>query len=80
MEGEPLPEKTYNHLAFKIEEEYFEMYADRIRNLGVDVNEGRSRIESEGNSLYFCDYDNHLLKLHTGTLNHRLQRYAKCGS
>jgi len=75
MEGEPLPEKTYNHVAFQITEEDFELYADRVRSLGVDVKSGRSRVEGEGRSLYFYDYDNHLFELHTGTLNQRLQRY-----
>ncbi len=75
MEGEPLPEKTYNHVAFKIPEDEFEVYAERIRASGVDVKEGRSRVEGEGQSLYFYDHDNHLFELHTGTLKQRLRRY-----
>lgn len=75
MEGEPLAERTYNHIAFKINEEDFELYENRIKNLGVDVRVGRSRVEGEGSSLYFYDYDNHLFELHTGTLKQRLQRY-----
>lgn len=75
MEGEPLAERTYNHIAFKINEEDFELYENRIKNLGVDVRLGRSRVEGEGSSLYFYDYDNHLFELHTGTLKQRLQRY-----
>ncbi|OKH43306.1 FosX/FosE/FosI family fosfomycin resistance thiol transferase [Calothrix sp. HK-06] len=75
MEGEPLAERTYNHIAFKIKEEDFELYENRIKNLGVDVRVGRSRVEGEGSSLYFYDYDNHLFELHTGTLKQRLQKY-----
>ncbi|KAB8334356.1 FosX/FosE/FosI family fosfomycin resistance thiol transferase [Scytonema tolypothrichoides VB-61278] len=75
MEGESMPEKTYNHVAFKITEEDYEFYAARVRSFGVDVKEGRSRVEGEGRSLYFYDYDNHLFELHTGTLNQRLQTY-----
>lgn len=75
MEGEPLAERTYNHIAFKINEEDFELYENRIKNLGVDFRVGRSRVEGEGSSLYFYDYDNHLFELHTGTLKQRLQRY-----
>lgn len=75
MEGESVAEKTYNHVAFKITEEDFGLYAQRIRSLGVEMKEGRSRVEGEGRSLYFYDYDNHLFELHTGTLNQRLQRY-----
>ena len=77
MEGEALPEKTYNHLAFKITEEDYEFYAAKIRNFGVDMKEGRSRVEGEGRSLYFYDYDNHLFELHTGILHQRLQRYQQ---
>jgi fosfomycin resistance protein FosX len=75
MEGEPLAEKTYNHVAFKIAAEDYELYAARVKSLGVDVKEDRNRVEGEGSSLYFYDYDNHLFELHTGTLNQRLQKY-----
>ena len=75
MEGEALSEKTYNHVAFKIAEEDYELYAAKVRNFGVDMKEGRSRVEGEGRSLYFYDYDNHLFELHTGILHQRLQTY-----
>ncbi|BAY89951.1 MULTISPECIES: FosX/FosE/FosI family fosfomycin resistance hydrolase [unclassified Tolypothrix] len=75
MEGESLVEKTYNHVAFKISAEDYEIYAARVKSLGVDVKEDRKRVEGEGRSLYFYDYDNHLFELHTGTLNQRLQKY-----
>ena len=75
MEGQPLQEKTYNHVAFKIAEEDYEDYAARIRSLGLEVSEGRSRVKGEGKSIYFYDYDNHLFELHTGTLEQRLTRY-----
>jgi len=75
MEGEPLPDKTYNHVAFKISEEEFDAYSERVRSIGVEVRESRSRVDGEGRSLYFYDYDNHLFELHTGTLEQRLARY-----
>lgn len=75
MEDELLAEKTYNHVAFKIAAEDYELYAARVKSLGVDVKEDRNRVEGEGRSLYFYDYDNHLFELHTGTLNQRLQKY-----
>jgi len=75
MEGEALPEKTYNHIALKIAEKDFEKYAGRIRALGVELREGRRRVPGEGSSLYFYDYDNHLFELHTGTLEQRLALY-----
>lgn len=75
MEGEPLSEQTYNHIAFKIAESDFKTYVERVKLVGVQVREGRTRIEGEGKSLYFYDYDNHLFELHTGTLRQRLEKY-----
>ncbi len=80
MKGERLSEKTYNHVAFKIADQDFEKYADRVQSLGIEFREGRSRVEGEGNSLYFYDYDNHLFELHTGTLEQRLARYHEAAT
>jgi catechol 2,3-dioxygenase-like lactoylglutathione lyase family enzyme len=77
MEGQPLRDKTYNHIAFKIAEEDYEEYAARIRSFGLEIREGRSRVKGEGRSLYFYDYDNHLFELHTGTLEERLTWYNR---
>lgn len=77
MEGEPLPERSYNHVAFKIPDAQFDEYAARVVRLGVEVKPGRGRVDGEGRSLYFYDYDNHLFELHTGTLEQRLVRYAR---
>lgn len=77
MEGEPPAERNYGHIAFKIPEEEYERYVERVRSLGVEAREGRSRVEGEGRSLYFYDHDNHLFELHTGTLEQRLQRYQQ---
>jgi len=77
MEGKPLPEKTYNHVAFKVSDAEFDVYTDRVRSLGVEIHEGRSRVEGESKSLYFYDYDNHLFEIHSGTLEERLERYAR---
>ncbi len=75
MEGSPLPDRTYNHIAFKIPESEFGEYRQRLQAVGVDFHEGRPRIQGEGLSLYFHDYDNHLFELHTGTLEERLNVY-----
>lgn len=75
MEGEPLPRRSYNHVAFKIDDRDYERYRARLDSAGVEFTEGRSRVEGEGRSLYFHDYDNHLFELHTGTLEQRLKRY-----
>lgn len=77
MEGESLSDRTYNHIAFKISDEEFDVYEERIHVLGLDLEPVRSRVEGEGRSLYFYDFDNHLFELHTGTLSERLIRYIK---
>lgn len=77
MEGEPLPARTYNHVAFAIAEDDYDECLRRARDLGLDLREGRSRVEGEGRSIYFHDDDNHLFELHTGTLEQRLARYAR---
>jgi catechol 2,3-dioxygenase-like lactoylglutathione lyase family enzyme len=77
MEGEPLPTRTYNHVAFKIEEADYDRCLAALRSLGLDVREGRPRVPGEGRSIYFHDHDNHLFELHTGTLGERLARYAR---
>lgn len=77
MQGEKLANKTYNHIAFKINEKDFDLYKSRVKDLGLELKQSRSRIKGEGQSLYFYDYDNHLFELHTGTLNERLKQYLK---
>lgn len=77
MEGEPLPTRTYNHVAFKIDDAEYDAYLGRIQALGLDVREGRARVPGEGQSIYFYDDDNHMFELHTGTLDARLKRYAQ---
>lgn len=77
MEGDPLPKKTYNHVAFKIPAEDYDNRLARIKKLGLEVLEGRSRVDGEGQSIYFYDYDNHMFELHCGTLEERLKRYAR---
>lgn len=77
MEGEALPSRTYNHVAFKIAEGDFDARLARICALGLEVKPPRPRVEGEGRSIYFYDDDNHLFELHTGTLEQRLVRYGR---
>jgi fosfomycin resistance protein FosX len=77
MEGEPLPSRTYNHVAFKIDDAEFEAYAAKVEAMGLETHPQRQRVPGEGRSIYFYDDDNHLFELHTGTLAERLERYAK---
>ncbi len=77
MEGESLPSRSYNHIAFKIPAHAIETCRERIERLGLEFRESRPRVEGEGHSLYFYDHDNHLFELHTGTLEERLERYRQ---
>lgn len=76
MEGDSLTDRTYNHVAFKIPDEEFDNYEKRVRDLGLELKNPRARVEGEGRSLYFYDFDNHLFELHTGNLSERLARYG----
>ena len=75
--GESLSERTYNHIAFQIPESDVDIYIERIKMLGVEIRPDRHRVKSEGHSIYFYDFDNHLFELHTGTLTERLTRCSK---
>ncbi|MFC4170942.1 FosX/FosE/FosI family fosfomycin resistance hydrolase [Microvirga sp. GCM10011540] len=77
MEGESLPTRTYNHIAFKVAPDALDEYRRRIEALGLSIRESRPRVAGEGRSLYFYDDDNHLFELHTGTLEERLERYRR---
>lgn len=77
MKGAALPGRSYNHVAFKIADTDYEDYLARIKSLDLDIREARPRVDGEGRSIYFHDYDNHLFELHTGTLVERLARYGK---
>lgn len=76
MEGNPISERSYNHIAFKIPDSDFDDYIRKIRESGLEIIEGRNRIKGEARSIYFYDYDNHLFELHTGTLSERLSSYS----
>lgn len=76
MKGESLPEKSYNHVAFKISETDYDTYLERINTLGLEIKVDRGRMLGEGKSIYFYDYDNHLFELHTGSLEDRLRDYS----
>lgn len=77
MQGESLKEKTYNHIAFKVSQKDFSACVEKIKNLGLEIKEARSRVDGEGQSIYFYDYDNHLFEIHSGNLEDRLKKYQK---
>lgn len=76
MKGDPLSERTYNHIAFHIDESDVDSYIARIQASGATLIQDRPRVTGEGRSIYFYDFDNHLFELHTGTLSERLKSYS----
>jgi catechol 2,3-dioxygenase-like lactoylglutathione lyase family enzyme len=76
MQGNSI-ERSYNHIAFHIDESELANYEIKIQKYGLEILPGRSRHEREGKSIYFYDYDNHLFELHTGTLKSRLKFYQE---
>lgn len=79
MEGEPPATRSYQHVAFAVDADALPGYAARLAALGVELRPPRPRVEGEGESLYFHDFDNHLFELHAGTLDQRLARYLAGG-
>jgi catechol 2,3-dioxygenase-like lactoylglutathione lyase family enzyme len=77
MKGDPLPGRTYNHIAFQVAENDMDRRRAEIAALGLELRPERSRVPGEGQSIYFYGPDKHLFELHTGTLADRLARYAK---
>ena len=76
MEGKPV-DRSYRHVAFKVNAAELPALEARLRSLGAEIQPSRPRVEGEGQSLYFYDFDNNLFELHTGTLEQRLQRYGR---
>jgi len=79
MQGAALTERSYNHVAFWVDEEELEERLAEIAALGLEVLPGRKRVAGEGQSIYFYGPDGHLLELHSGTLADRLARYRRGG-
>ncbi|MCL2377404.1 MAG: VOC family protein [Defluviitaleaceae bacterium] len=74
--GEPLLERTYNHIAFQVQEDEIDSYITCIKEVGAEIRPDRpNRKAGEGRSVYFYDFDGHLFELHTGTLSERLAHY-----
>lgn len=76
MQGEP-GTRSYRHAAFEIAADALPDVEARLRALGAEVQAPRVRIEGEGVSVYFHDYDDNLLELHSGSLQQRLAAYAR---
>ena len=74
MEGDP-QEKSYRHVAFIVEKELLKTYERKLSELGATIAPSRSRVEGEGSSIYFYDYDNNFFELHAGSLEERMKKY-----
>ncbi len=74
MEGDP-QEKSYRHVAFIVDNELLKTYEKKLSELGATIVPSRSRVEGEGSSIYFYDYDNNFFELHSGTLEERMEKY-----
>ncbi|MFF2389569.1 FosX/FosE/FosI family fosfomycin resistance hydrolase [Agromyces sp. NPDC058104] len=68
--------RSYNHVAFQVERADLPGLRATVAELGLDVRPPRSRVEGEGDSIYFYDDDGHLFELHAGSLRERLAVYV----
>ena len=75
MEDNNTINRTYHHVAFKISETDLDKYIEKIKAFDLEIKLPRTRIQGEGHSVYFYDYDNNLFELHTETLENRLNSY-----
>ncbi|MGH3703189.1 MAG: FosX/FosE/FosI family fosfomycin resistance hydrolase [Agromyces sp.] len=76
MQGDGGLTRSYNHVAFQVDAGALDELRRAIDELGLDQRPPRSRVEGEGESIYFYDDDAHLFELHTGSLRERLRAYT----
>lgn len=77
MEGTRSAGRSYEHIAFRVAAADLPLYRARLARIGLEERPTRPRLPGEGESLYFYDEDDHLFELHSGTLEERLDRYAR---
>jgi catechol 2,3-dioxygenase-like lactoylglutathione lyase family enzyme len=75
MQDSAITQRNYRHEAFKIADKDYDKYLQKIMTAQLEIKSPRPRVDGEGRSIYFYDYDNNLFELHTGTLQERLNRY-----
>lgn len=67
--------QSYTHIAFSIDAVDMAAMERRLQQFGIPLLPGRSRTTGEGVSLYFADPDGHLLEVHSGDRETRLDAY-----
>jgi catechol 2,3-dioxygenase-like lactoylglutathione lyase family enzyme len=76
MQGDTALPRTYNHVAFQVRRADLPALRQAITELELDIRPPRSRVDGEGDSIYFYDHDGHLFELHAGSLRERLSVYS----
>lgn len=67
--------QSYTHIAFTIGAEDVSLMKQRLNQLHIPLVPGRLRDAGEGLSLYFTDPDGHLLEVHAGDRETRINAY-----
>lgn len=66
---------TYTHIAFTIDNKDFKYWNEKLESENINILKGRERNKRDLPSIYFTDPDGHILELHTGNLEKRLDYY-----
>ena len=76
MQGDTDCRAPTTTVAFQVQREDLPALRETIVQLGLDIRPPRSRVDGEGDSIYFHDHDGHLFELHAGSLRERLTAYS----